>query len=305
MASLQSRVLNFLLRVVRVKPLLEQKSIPLDRFFHPRPPAWIAQQCRLSEKTIGDRTVFRMEPLEGPGGKKILYLHGGAYVNSFILPHWQFLVKLVNSANCTAIVPDYPLAPEHKFPAAFEMVLAVYQQLIQQTLADQVILMGDSAGGGLCLALAQKLRDEGIPQPEQLILLSPWLDITMTNPEIQNIERQDPFLSLQGLIESGIAYAGEADPAGPMLSPIYGTFNGLPKISLLIGTLDFLVADARKLQSILASQDIAVNYCEYEDMIHDWMLLDIPEAEDALRQIIGLIDSPFPNPPARPEPVSG
>jgi acetyl esterase/lipase len=125
------------------------------------------------------------------------------------------------------LVPDYPLAPAVTAKASFAMVEQVYKDLLTKVSAEKVIFMGASAGAGFALALAQKLKKEGLLQSEQVILLSPWLDTTMNNLDAVEAEKEDPWLSIEGLRGAGKLWAGELDGKDPLLSPIYRSVAGL------------------------------------------------------------------------------
>ncbi len=150
--------------------------------------------------------------------------------------------------------------------------------------------MGDSAGGGLALAFVMKQQNESAALPAQIILLSPWLDVTMTNPEIEVIQKNDVTLKADQLILAGKAWASKKETNNYMVSPIYGSLEGLPKISVFIGTHDILAADCRKLKVMMEKKGIPMNYFEYPEMFHDWvMLVSLKESEIALSQICNLI----------------
>ncbi|HYH55337.1 MAG TPA: alpha/beta hydrolase, partial [Anseongella sp.] len=174
---------------------------------------------------MNGRNVFTLTPRKKRSRTHVLYLHGGAYVQGFVKPHWLFLQELIKSSHCTVTAPDYPLAPANTYKETVAMVLNVYKHLIADVHERDLILMGDSSGGGLALAIAQQLRIESVPQPARIILLSPWLDITLSNQEIKNIDRTDPFLGIEGLLKAGKAYAGNTDPRHYLLSPIYGSLQ--------------------------------------------------------------------------------
>ncbi len=146
--------------------------------------------------------------------------------------------------------------------------------------------MGDSAGGGFALALAQLLLEKGLSQPGKIILLSPWLDITMKNPDAYVLEDKDPMLGIYGLIQMGKAYAGDTNLNHYLLSPINGKINGLGKISLFIGTHEVFLPDARRFRDIALSQGARINYFEYPKMNHIFVLYPIPEAKKATKEII-------------------
>lgn len=291
MASLESKIFGFLLRFINKKKFLElQFSFGKFDFNNCAiPPKEIYKKCIVEIITFNGRNVITLSPKSGKRGKHILYFHGGAYVQNFVRQHWIFMSTLVRKTNCTIIAPDYPLAPANTYIDSFAMLLPLYLQTLKSAGNDGLIIMGDSAGGGLALALAQKLHIENIEQPEQLILLSPWLDITMSNPAIISIDADDPFLGIEGLKKAGKAYAGNSKRDHFLLSPVYGSLEGLPKISLFTGSKDILVADARKLYSLAQSKGVQLNYREYNDMLHVWMLMNFPESKRATVEIIQLI----------------
>ena len=150
--------------------------------------------------------------------------------------------------------------------------------------------MGDSAGGGLSIAFTQKLRDEKQPKPRQLILLSPWLDVTMSNPTMLDVDKHDKVLSIRGLQLAGKAYAGKLDLKDYRASPIYGNLYDLPRISIFISTYDVFIADARILKSKLESEGVKFNYYEYPKLMHDWIIITaLKESKHSIGQIGKLI----------------
>lgn len=292
MASIQSRLFNFLLRLVTKKKFFREQLASGKSTFHksPEPPGKILKACHVDKFKINNRNVFTLSPKNKKASEKhILYLHGGAYVDSFLTFHWSFIARLVKELNCTVTAPDYPLAPENTYKESFAMLTTLYSQLLTTTDSHHFIFMGDSSGGGFALALAQEMRNLHIEQPDQIILLSPWLDITLTNPFIKDIDGIGPFLEIEGIRKAGKMYAGGTNPDHYLLSPINGSLEGLGKISVFIGTRDILAADTRKLKSLAESKGIAINYYEYEGMIHAWMLLNLPESKIARQQIIDLV----------------
>lgn len=255
----------------------------------PEPPLEISHICDIRKLQVNGRNVFTLKPKGSNTIKSVLYFHGGAYVQNFLIFHWRFLADLSQKANCEVIAPDYPLAPSYTFNDAFAMLSGLYRQLIEGMDPGNLVLMGDSAGGGMALSLAQKMKLEQVSQPGKIILLSPWLDITLSNPDIKAIEAIDPFLSKKKLQQDGLSYAGNTSLENYLLSPINGPLEGLGKISIFVGSNEILVADARKLKSIAASKGIECNYYEYAGMVHAWMLLNFSESKRARQQIADLI----------------
>jgi acetyl esterase/lipase len=221
--------------------------------------------------------------------KYILYLHGGAYVDQPLLPHWVFLEQVVKGTQATINVPLYPKAPVHQYQETYDKLLFLYRNILAHTRHQDVVFMGDSAGGGLALGFSQYLCKEGLPQPERLILISPWLDISLENPGIDELEMKDPMLLREHLKIMGKAWAGDTDRRDYRLSPINGSLRGLPPISLFVGTYEIFLADARKFKIRALAQGAILSYHEYPKMNHDFPLFPIPEARKVLQEIIWLL----------------
>jgi acetyl esterase/lipase len=240
----------------------------------------------ITTHTENEHKVWTIAPKQNTSNKQIIYFHGGAYVNSFSPQHWTFMSRLVDSLNLTVTAPNYPHAPEYCATDTNEMVFDVFKKLSNGVGAANITLMGDSSGGGISLALAQRIRDERLEQPGHIILLSPWLDVTLSNPEIVELDRIDPFLGVTGLKWSGKAYSRGLDPLSPAASPLYGSLKGLGPISVYIGTRDIFLADCRKLKDKAIAEGASVNYREYKGMVHNWMLGPMPEAKQVLKEIV-------------------
>lgn len=234
-----------------------------------------------------DYYVFNKE--KKTSGKSILYLHGGGYIKQPSVYHWRFLSKVAKETNVKIYVPIYPKAPNHQYKESFDKVLPVYESILETSDKENIILMGDSAGGGFALALAQLLLEKGLTQPRKIILLSPWLDITMENPDAYAMEYKDPMLGIYGLIQMGKAYAGDTDSNNYLLSPINGKINGLGEITLFVGTHEVFLPDARKFRDIAISKGARINYFEYPKMNHIFVLYPIPEAKKATEKIVNII----------------
>lgn len=219
----------------------------------------------------------------------VLYLPGGGYVEQPLTWHWHFLHNLREQLNCTVFVPIYPKAPDNQYTAAIESVLKVYQHILKIAKPENMVIMGDSAGGGLSLAFAQYLLEQELPQPKDIILLSPWLDITLNNPQVLAMIDKEPMLNWDMLVEAGKRYAGETPRTHYLVSPIHGEIKNLGKISLFIGTHEFFLPDARKFREKAARQSVDINYFEYPKMNHVFPVFPIPEAKKALKQIVDII----------------
>lgn len=230
--------------------------------------------------------VWTIEPTRDMSEKVVIYLHGGSYKYNFLTPHWYFITEIINQLKVRVIAPDYPLAPEYNVTHVFDMMLALYKQVIKDTDPQHISIIGDSAGGGMTLALGQYLLEKGLPQPEQLILLSPCVDVTMSNPDIIQLDDDDPLLNIDSIKQAGIEYAGPLETTNYLVSPLYGKLEGLAPISCYVGTNDLLVADCRKLNEKAVELGIDFTYHEYEGLFHVGMLYPTPEAGEIRKEII-------------------
>lgn len=291
MASIQSKVLYTILKTIGIKKMINKMfdSGHFDQNDINFPPQKLYNKLIVEKSIINERNVFKLSPKIGANNTHIIYLHGGAYVCGFSRIHWDFFDLLVQSTHCTLIIPDYPLAPKFTYKDSYKLLDLVYANLKSKLESKNIILMGDSSGGGFALAFAQKLKNDGKPNVNQIILLSPWLDLTMENKDMENIEVEDPILEISGLKRAGEAYAGDTLTSNYLLSPIYESIEGLGKISIFIGTKDILEADTRKFKKMADEKGHAINYFVYKDMIHVWMLLNLPESKQAINQISNLV----------------
>ena len=296
MPSLQSRIIVVLLRVLGMKRTVNRmrQRVENGERTYTEPSRRLHRKHHITKRNVDGHLVWTITPKEARSntsgaGKQIIYLHGGAYVNSFASQHWEFMSKLVDALGCTVTAPNYPHAPEHDVHDVFALLVPLYLELACEVGSENVTLMGDSSGGGICLALAQRLREEGLPQPGNAVLLSPWLDATLSNPEIEAIDRIDPFLGVDGLKYAGAAYTRNVDPKSYLVSPVYGSFRDLTPVTVFIGTRDVFLPDCRKLRDRAAAEGVKINYREYEGMVHDWMLGPMPEAKQVLREIVDLL----------------
>lgn len=238
---------------------------------------------------VQGRNVFSLAPKQDKSKKYILFLHGGGYVTNFMSFHWGFFETLANETKCTIIAPDYPLAPEHTYVDAFNFIDPVYRKLISEVDPSDIIIMGDSAGGGFSLALAQKLKEDGLPQPSQIVLLSPWLDISSTDPESRQIEKDDVMLTVDLGLLCAEAYTKGGDINSTLVCPINGSLEDLAKISVFTSTHDILYADAKKFKARCDKEGVSINYYVYPKMIHDWVIFGFAESNHALQQIKSII----------------
>lgn len=238
-----------------------------------REPEKIEEECKITTQEFMQRKVFTITPKNKEKSKtKILYFHGGSYVAEASQNHWDFLEQIVKDTGIEVIMPDYPLAPKYTYKDVFQMVEPLYKEIITKVDTNQLILMGDSAGGGLALALEEKIAQENLPMPQKTILISPWLDVRLTNPEIEEIQKNDKQLNKETLKLAGIAYSGKDGINSYLVNPIDGDLSNLKNISILIGTYDILYPDTKKLEEKGKKIGTNIEIKEFEQAPHIWMI---------------------------------
>ena len=236
-------------------------------------PEEVQIDCNLETEEFIGRKVFIITPKnEQKSEKVILYLHGGSYVAETSSNHWKFLEKLVKDTNATIILPDYPLTPKYTYKDVFTMITPLYKEIIEDVPTNNLILMGDSAGGGMGLALLERLSEENIEMPYKTILISPWLDVRLENPEIDNVQKYDKDLNKESLKIAGIAYAGKDGIDSYLVNPIDGDLSKLKNITIFTGTYDILNPDVHVLDEKAKEVNVSLEIKEYEGAGHIWFI---------------------------------
>lgn len=259
-------------------------------------PEEVQIDCNLETEEFIGRKVFIITPKnEQKSEKVILYLHGGSYVAETSSNHWKFLEKLVKDTNATIILPDYPLTPKYTYKDVFTMITPLYKEIIEEVSTNNLILMGDSAGGGMGLALLERLSEENVEMPYKTILISPWLDVRLENPEIDNVQKYDKDLNKESLKIAGIAYAGKDGIDSYLVNPIDGDLSKLKNITIFTGTYDILNPDVHVLDEKAKKVNVSLEIKEYEGTGHIWFInnnsgKELEEAgyQDLLEEVKGL-----------------
>ena len=225
-----------------------------------------------TEKFMG-RKIFIVTPNKvQKSNKVILYFHGGSYVAEATTEHWNFIEKLVNDTGDTVILPDYPLTPKYSYKDVFEMMIPFYKEIIQKIDTENLIVMGDSAGGGLALALEERLGEDNVSMPEKTILISPWLDVRLNNEKINEVQKYDTELNKETLKLAGIAYASDDGIDSYLVNPIDGDLSKLKNVTILTGTYDILNPDVHVIKERADKRNIKIDVREYEGAKHIWLI---------------------------------
>jgi epsilon-lactone hydrolase len=254
----------------------------------PRPVGWRERRERLDEigsvwPVAGDVTLTPVD-VDGVAGeysvvagsdasRVLMFFHGGGYCSGSILSHRRLVTEAGRAGGVRTLSVGYRLAPEHPFPAAFNDTLTAWRFLRGQGIAaEHIALGGDSAGGGLSLALALELRDAKEELPACLWLASPWTDLTLSGATLATKDAVDPLIHKSYLGELIDAYLGSADARDPRISPLFADLAGLPPLLIQVGSSETLLDDALRLAARAGSADVSVTLEIWPHMIHAWQL---------------------------------
>jgi len=290
--SFQSKLIQTAMGLSGMKKKTERNMITNGFAKEPaKIPKSLLKNFNIQEAEQDAHKVWTISPVDSKSDLIILYFHGGAYMSNLRTEHWRLIEKLISKTGATIIVPDYPLAPEAGCKEIYDFIEVLFTRLITDYPARRIVFMGDSAGGGLALGFTQQLRDENKKQPDQIIIFSPWLDVTMCSPLLERLDKEDNLLSVAGLKSAGQKFAGNLDLKDFRVSPVYGELTGICRISVFTGTRDILNADAQKLKQLMKVQNINFNYFEYPDMFHDWVIItSLKESHDVINKVTKLIN---------------
>ncbi|MFC7787966.1 alpha/beta hydrolase fold domain-containing protein [Microbacterium sp. MAHUQ-60] len=266
-----------------------QRELPIRQRPTEMPPE-VALMCEVGVDEIAGRTVHTLAPRQGGTGVQVVHLHGGAYVYTAQQAHWRALAHLVSASGATMHVPLYPLAPDATVDDAHPLVDAVLSRVRMAAGGGAVLLSGDSAGGGLALSHALWMRENGRRPVDGILLFSPWLDVTLTNPGIARLERRDPMLSRPMLVQAGRWWAGGRDTRDPLVSPLHGDLTGLPPVTTYIGGRDILLPDAQELDRRIRAVGGTSRLREWASGFHVFMAaLTTKEARAAIADAAALL----------------
>jgi acetyl esterase/lipase len=218
----------------------------------------------------------------------ICYLHGGGYVLGSINTHREMASRFSRAASARVLILDYRLAPENPFPAAVDDSTAAYRWLLSIGVNPaQMVIAGESAGGGLTVATLVALRDAGEPLPAAGICLSPWVDLECLGESMVTKAEIDPVVNKDHILMLAKAYLGDTDPCTPLASPLYADLTGLPPLLIQVGTAECLFDDARRLADRARAAGVDVTLEPWDDMIHMWHMFAaiLPEGQQAIDRI--------------------
>ncbi|MFM2098524.1 MAG: hypothetical protein RLZZ366_63 [Pseudomonadota bacterium] len=292
MVSLTARIAGFILRTTgtykklfaggpgMVATIAGARTVPIDV-----PSDKMRAKLDISTSEFGGRSVWHIAPKGHVSPTRLLYFHGGGYVYSAASAHWDFLCTMAHKHGVSIIAPLYPLAPESDATEITDFALAFYRDVLTRHDAGNIVMAGDSAGGGLAVATLMAARNSGVPLPAKAILICPWVEANPAHPDQARIEKRDAILTVQGIRDAGLMYARDLPITDPRVSPIHGDWSGLPPMLMFGGGDDILVTDARALKAKLPS----IDYVEEAGNIHDWPIFVFPESRKAQARMAAFI----------------
>jgi acetyl esterase/lipase len=233
--------------------------------------------------------VYRVLPRSRTSTRAAVYVHGGAWVNQIHPLHWRLVAGLAARSGTAVTVPIYPLAPVGTAATVVPAVADLVAALVDRYGAGQVAALGDSAGGQIALSAALLLRDRGVPPLHRTVLISPALDLTLANPEIDLVEPQDPWLARPGTRAAIELWRGDLSIKDPLVSPLFGDLAGLGPLTVFSGTRDITSPDTRLLVSRARAAGVQVDHHEEAGLVHVHPLLPVPEGRRARRLMAALL----------------
>lgn len=295
--SLRSRFWRFVMRAI-----FKSQNLKVEQYHiqSAKSAQWMRQMYKrlsIERVDIDGLSAAWIRP-DGAEEKKVhIHLHGGGYVTGFVDSHLMMCVPMAKALKRNMLMPEYRLAPTNPFPAALEDSLKAYRWLLAQgTDARDIVLSGDSAGGGLALATALALRDAGDPLPAALVCISPWADLTNRSASHAANAKVESVLRTDVLDEWARYYTDESNLTDPLVSPVYADLRGMPPLLIQVGRDEILLDDSITLAKRAKADGVDVTLRIWDDMWHAWPVLGelIPEsgmAFEEMKQFIGRIDS--------------
>jgi epsilon-lactone hydrolase len=264
---------------------IEKWHVGLDRSLPTRLVPRFTRRFSVVEEDVGF-PVHVITPRHVDPVRTVLYVHGGGFVAPIDPFHVRYVARLALALGARIVLPDYPLAPEHTWRDSFDTMTDLAARWAGEP--GGVVLGGDSAGGGIALALAQALRDRGSTPATRMLLHAPWVDLTTSTPETAEVSAGDPWLFLGKLHAYAEWWAGSPEDLGrPEVSPALGDLTGLPPTLMFCGTRDTLMPGCRLLARLADDAGWELTYVEVPDLIHVFPMLPfIPEARRAWKQTL-------------------
>lgn len=289
--SLWGKLLNFSFRftdskynsetVENTKDYIKKLSETMDQEKLPK-------KLGLTKEVIDGISVYCYKGSISDNNKKLLYIHGGSFIEAASYFQLKFAMKIADKTNSTLVFPLYTLAPNGTYRMMYSFMDVLYKKLLESN--SEINFLGDSAGGGFILSFAMYLRDREIPQPKNIIMMSPWLDISLSNPDTYEDAKNDYMCGVDGTRYCGVLWSDGLDSKNPLVSPMFGDVNNLSKMTIIVGGREILKSDCHKFSDILDSNQINYNFIEYKDQGHDFGAYPTKEGKLVIKDISNIIN---------------
>ncbi len=295
MSSLASHLVPPLLRALgyrrRFASVDKTSKLIADRQLRPQPYGPPRRALRGVSITVDhDRgwPLYTVVPAETSPQQHIVYVHGGAWINQIAPQHWQLVAELTTATSSQILVPIYPLAPHGTAASVVPRIAELLRNLCEKHGANNVSVVGDSAGGQIALSAALLLRDDQVALAHT-VLIAPALDLSLSNPEIDAVEPDDPWLVRPGLHTAVDLWRDGLSLTNPMVSPLCGDMSGLGPLTVFVGTRDITNPDAKLLVAKARAAGVPTEFHEAPNMVHVYPLLPIPEGRQARARMSALL----------------
>lgn len=255
----------------------------------------VADDVEVREQQVGGVTAFLHVPPASDPSRIGLYLHGGGYVFGSQASHGSLAAEAARAAGFPMLHLQYRRAPEHPYPAALEDAVSGYAALVAEYPPEQVVIIGDSAGGGLVFGMLMAARDRGLPMPRAAACISPWVDLAATGETFRTLAEDDPMLTTSTVAQVTESYlAGAAPQDTPYASPLYGEAHGFPPVLIQVGEREMLRSDAERFAAKLADAGSQVTLEVWPGMVHVWHLhhTRLTKAREALARMGRFLSDP-------------
>ena len=284
MASIQAHLITLALRWQMKRKMRGETDVMRARAMMKSFARTVPSDVTAADETIGGIPGEWLRPARRPAAGTLLYLHGGGYFACSPQTHRPITAKFAQGG-LAVFSPDYRLAPEHPFPAAVDDAVAAYRGLIASGIAPaSLTVAGDSAGGGLALAMLVSLRDAGDPLPAAAMLFSPWTDLAGTGDSVRTNRIRDAMFPGQGMERAVEPYLAGMDPRNPLASPLYAELHGLPPLLLHVGSWEILLDDSRRVVERARAAGTQATLETWPVVPHVWQLFPMPEAGQSMRK---------------------
>lgn len=291
--SLSYYITIWVIKLMGLKKIFSTTPIPYHKLRKHdcyQPKSRFFKQKGIQQFTILNTGITEIN-IKKDNTKLLLFIHGGAFVSGPVQHHWDVIKKIAQTTNYNTWLCNYPKAPENDITKITDNIHAVYKAAVNNYGADNIALIGDSAGGTLATLLIQQLVQQQLKLPKKIILISPVMDVSLTNPDIVEAAKKDVMLSMKGVISAKKMCAQHISLKSPLISPLYGSFTNFPKTLVVIAENDIMYPDAKLAIGKLQESHTDLEIIEGKNMPHIWPYLPVmKEAKITLKKVIDFLN---------------